>query len=141
MGQRNTVVSLPFDDFAARHYADIRHQLELQGALIGPNDLKIAAIARAHGLKLVSTGTEFFSRAGAANGALELTSARPLSHLRLTRYGLRCTYVAVAAGSVSCAALLASETHFRFGHHAYFRDGSASGCRRTHHRHQRDDGF
>ena len=41
-------VSLPFDDEAARHYADIRHRLELQGTVIGPNDLKIAAIARAH---------------------------------------------------------------------------------------------
>jgi len=52
-------VSLPFDDEAARHYADIRHQLELQGAVIGPNDLKIAAIARTHALTLVSTGQEF----------------------------------------------------------------------------------
>jgi tRNA(fMet)-specific endonuclease VapC len=52
-------VSLPFDDEAARHYADIRHQLELKGAIIGPNDLKIAAIARAHGLTLVSAGHEF----------------------------------------------------------------------------------
>ena len=44
--------SLPFDDVAARHYADIRHQLEVQGRIIGPNDLKIAAIARAHGLTI-----------------------------------------------------------------------------------------
>jgi len=51
-------VSLPFDDEAARHYADIRHQLELQGAVIGPNDLTIAAVARAHGLTLVSAGQE-----------------------------------------------------------------------------------
>lgn len=46
--------SLPFDDAAARHYAAIRHQLELQGRVIGPNDLKIAAIALAHGLILVA---------------------------------------------------------------------------------------
>ena len=51
--------SLPFDDAAARHYADIRHQLELQGRVIGPNDLKIAAIARTHGLTLVSADQEF----------------------------------------------------------------------------------
>lgn len=51
--------SLPFDDAAARHYAEIRHHLELQGRVIGPNDLKIAAIARAHGLILVSADQEF----------------------------------------------------------------------------------
>jgi len=51
--------SLPFDDAAARHYAEIRHQLEVQGRMIGPNDLKIAAIARTHGLTLVSADQEF----------------------------------------------------------------------------------
>jgi tRNA(fMet)-specific endonuclease VapC len=52
-------VSHPFDDQAAGHYADIRHQLEVQGSVIGPNDLKIAAIARAHGLTLVSADQGF----------------------------------------------------------------------------------
>ena len=52
-------VSLPFDDEAAKHYADIRHQLELQGEVIGPNDLKIAAIARAHGVTLVTSDKKF----------------------------------------------------------------------------------
>jgi tRNA(fMet)-specific endonuclease VapC len=52
-------VSLPFDDAAARHYADIRHQLEIQGRVLGPNDLKIAATARTHGLTLVSADHEF----------------------------------------------------------------------------------
>jgi tRNA(fMet)-specific endonuclease VapC len=51
--------SLPFDDAAAQHYAEIRHHLELQGRVIGPNDLKIAAIARTHGLTLVSANKEF----------------------------------------------------------------------------------
>jgi len=51
--------SLPFDDAAARHYADIRHQLERQGRVIGPNDLKIAATARSPGLTLVSADPGF----------------------------------------------------------------------------------
>ena len=51
--------SLPFDDAAARHYGEIRHRLEVQGQVIGPNDLKIAAIARAHGLTLVTADPEF----------------------------------------------------------------------------------
>ena len=50
---------LPFDDAAAHHYADIRHQLEVQGPIIGPNDLKIAAIARAHGLTIVSSDPDY----------------------------------------------------------------------------------
>ena len=54
--------SLPFDDAAARHYAVIRHELESRGLLIGPNDLKIAAICLAHRLTLVSSNTEEFSR-------------------------------------------------------------------------------
>ncbi|MBM3834174.1 MAG: AAA family ATPase [Verrucomicrobia bacterium] len=35
--------SVPFDDDAARHYANIRHDLETRGDVIGPNDLIIAA--------------------------------------------------------------------------------------------------
>jgi tRNA(fMet)-specific endonuclease VapC len=54
--------SLPFDDAAARHYAVIRHELESRDLLIGPNDLKIAAICLAHGLTLVSSNTKEFSR-------------------------------------------------------------------------------
>src|SRR5437879_199671 len=30
-------VSLPFDDIAALHYAEIRHSLEIAGGIIGPN--------------------------------------------------------------------------------------------------------
>jgi tRNA(fMet)-specific endonuclease VapC len=51
--------SFPFDDAAAREYGDIRHQLETDGRVIGPNDLKIAAIARAGGLTLVTADPEF----------------------------------------------------------------------------------
>ena len=55
-------VSLPLDDAAARHYADMRHHLEVIGCVIGPNDLKIAAICRGHSLKLVTSNTSEFSR-------------------------------------------------------------------------------
>ncbi len=56
------VVSLPFDDAAAWHYAQIRHQLETRGLVIGPNDLKIAAICLTHGLTLVSNNVAEFNR-------------------------------------------------------------------------------
>lgn len=51
--------SLPFDDAAARRYAEIRDLLETRGEVIGPNDLLIAAIALMHGLTLVSNNREF----------------------------------------------------------------------------------
>lgn len=54
--------SLPFDDLAAEEYADIKHDLETRGQIIGPNDLEIAAICRAHGITLVTSNTEEFSR-------------------------------------------------------------------------------
>lgn len=54
--------SLPFDDDAARQYGEIRHELEIQGRAIGPNDLKIAAICRARGIILVSANTNEFGR-------------------------------------------------------------------------------
>lgn len=68
--QRQTVVenllspylSLPFDDAAARHYGVIRHELETHGHVIGPNDLKIAAICVAHELTLVTSNTNEFGR-------------------------------------------------------------------------------
>ena len=55
-------VSLPFDDAAAWHYANIRHELEVAGCVIGPNDLKIAALCLTHGLALVTSNTGEFSR-------------------------------------------------------------------------------
>lgn len=51
--------SLPFDDAAARRYAEIRNVLETRGQIIGPNDLLIAAIAVTHGLTLVTNNREF----------------------------------------------------------------------------------
>jgi tRNA(fMet)-specific endonuclease VapC len=53
---------LPFDKRAAEHYAAIRHDLERTGRIIGPNDLVIAAIARARNLKLVTHNINEFGR-------------------------------------------------------------------------------
>lgn len=47
---------------AARHYADIRADLKRRGAMIGANDLFIAAHARALGLTLVTNNTGEFGR-------------------------------------------------------------------------------
>jgi tRNA(fMet)-specific endonuclease VapC len=55
-------VSLPFDDRCAEHYAAIRAELAGRGKPIGPNDLLIAATARAHDLVLVTHNTREFSR-------------------------------------------------------------------------------
>lgn len=55
-------VSLPFDDGCAEHYGQIRSGLEREGRPIGPNDLMIAATARAHGLTLVTHDSAEFAR-------------------------------------------------------------------------------
>jgi tRNA(fMet)-specific endonuclease VapC len=54
------VLDLPDD--AARHYAEIRVDLKRRGALIGANDLLIAAHARSLGLVLVTNNTAEFGR-------------------------------------------------------------------------------
>ncbi len=54
--------SIPFDDESADHYGQIRVGLERTGTVIGPNDLMIASIARAHRLVLVTHNTGEFSR-------------------------------------------------------------------------------
>lgn len=54
--------SLPFDDLAAEHYAQIRHALERVGQRIGAHDLEIAAIARARDLVLVPHNVSEFAR-------------------------------------------------------------------------------
>lgn len=56
------LVSLPFDDRCAEEAAQIRADLAAQGTPIGPNDLLIAATARAHDLVLVTHNTGEFSR-------------------------------------------------------------------------------
>jgi tRNA(fMet)-specific endonuclease VapC len=50
------------NDEAAQHYADIRADLKKRGALIGANDLFIAAHARSSGLTLVTNNTAEFER-------------------------------------------------------------------------------
>ena len=54
--------SLPFDDAAAEHYAQLRHDLELARQIIGPNDLIIAAICLANDITLGTSNTAGFSR-------------------------------------------------------------------------------
>ena len=53
---------LDFPDDAALHYAEIRADLKKRGALIGANDLLIAAHARCLGLTLVTNNKAEFER-------------------------------------------------------------------------------
>lgn len=55
-------ISLPFDDLAAVEYGEIRSFLERAGTPIGPNDLLIAAIARAHDVTVVTNNVAEFAR-------------------------------------------------------------------------------
>ncbi len=59
--------SLPFDDVAHTHAAQIRVVLERAGTPIGPNDVLIAAIARANGVTLVTHNTREFGRIAELN--------------------------------------------------------------------------
>jgi tRNA(fMet)-specific endonuclease VapC len=56
------VEALDFADDAALHYAEIRADLKRRGALIGANDLFIAAHARSLGVRLVTNNTTAFER-------------------------------------------------------------------------------
>ncbi|MCU0808242.1 MAG: type II toxin-antitoxin system VapC family toxin [Candidatus Contendobacter sp.] len=56
------VAILPLEPPVEEHYADIRNTLERAGTPIGPNDLLIAAHARALGLMLVTDNVCEFSR-------------------------------------------------------------------------------
>ena len=53
---------LPLEPPVDEHYAQIRHALERAGTPIGPNDLLIAAHARALGLVMVTGNAREFSR-------------------------------------------------------------------------------
>ena len=54
--------SLPFDDRCAEEAGQIRADLAAQGKPIGPNDLLIAAIARANDAVLVTHNSKEFTR-------------------------------------------------------------------------------
>ena len=56
------VAVLDFPDHAAGHYADIHADLKKRGALIGANDLFVAAHARSLGLTLVTNNSAEFKR-------------------------------------------------------------------------------
>lgn len=58
------LASLPFDDRCAGHYGRVREDLTRKGALIGANDLFIAATALAYGLTLVTHNLKEFQRVG-----------------------------------------------------------------------------
>ncbi len=53
---------LPFDTSAARRYGEIRAELEQRGSPIGDADVRIAAIALAHGFKVVTGNERRFRR-------------------------------------------------------------------------------
>lgn len=52
----------PFDDACAEHYGTIRSDLERSGRPIGPNDMLIAATARARDAVLVTANVAEFRR-------------------------------------------------------------------------------
>jgi tRNA(fMet)-specific endonuclease VapC len=56
------VETLDLTDAAATHYAAIRADLKRRGAMIGANDLLIAAHARSLGLTFVTKNTDEFGR-------------------------------------------------------------------------------
>ena len=58
----DTIASLPFDDRCAEEYGLLRDELDRAGTPIGPNDLLIAATARAHRATLVTHNVREFSR-------------------------------------------------------------------------------
>lgn len=54
--------SLSFNDRCAEEYGIIRADLSMQSSIIGPNDLLIAATAKAYDAVLVTHNTKEFSR-------------------------------------------------------------------------------
>ena len=53
---------LPFDASAARRYGEVRAELERRGTPLGDADLRIAAIALARGLTVVTGNVRHFQR-------------------------------------------------------------------------------
>jgi tRNA(fMet)-specific endonuclease VapC len=60
--RKEPLETVAFDDRSAEHYGLIRADLEREGRPIGPNDLLIAATARARDLTLVTRNTDEFRR-------------------------------------------------------------------------------
>jgi len=58
----STLPSLPFDDRCAEEYGLLRAELDRAGTPIGPNDMLIAATARANSCTLVTHNAREFSR-------------------------------------------------------------------------------
>jgi tRNA(fMet)-specific endonuclease VapC len=59
---RSLLAILPFDETAAEHYASLRAELELAGRRLDEPDLRIASIALANDLTVVSGNVRHFSR-------------------------------------------------------------------------------
>jgi tRNA(fMet)-specific endonuclease VapC len=53
---------LSFDESAARQYGKVRATLELAGTPIGDADLRVASIALAHGMRVVTGNVRLFQR-------------------------------------------------------------------------------
>ncbi|MGN8739937.1 type II toxin-antitoxin system tRNA(fMet)-specific endonuclease VapC [Bilifractor sp. HCP3S3_D3] len=58
----SNIAILPYDDSAAVEYGEIRAHLEKMGTPIGPNDLLIAAHAKAMDLTIVTNNVKEFER-------------------------------------------------------------------------------
>ena len=54
--------ALPFDFAAARHYGEVRAELERRGTPLGDADLRIDAIALSRGLTVVTGNVRHFQR-------------------------------------------------------------------------------
>lgn len=59
---QSNVTVVPFDDAAARSYGELRALLERQGTPLAEPDLRIAAIALANDLTLVTGNVRHFAR-------------------------------------------------------------------------------
>lgn len=60
--KQEALEAVALDEDAALHYAEIRADLKRRGAMIGANDLVIAAHARGLDLTLVTNNTAEFGR-------------------------------------------------------------------------------
>ena len=56
------ITVLPFDEAAARHYGNLRAELERAGTPCGPYDTQIGAHARSAGLTIVTNNRREFDR-------------------------------------------------------------------------------